>query len=415
MALEHGSPASACERSDVPRLAAFLIASSLLLIVPADGRAFSVTAHQGVVDQAWGLTLVPLIRQRFPNATDRELTEAHAYARGGSISPILVLSARESFVFRPAALRSHRRFRQPSVNWGQLSGRICVRLGMLGHYEAPAGIRKRPIFRCPSSIPSSSRNTATPSPMRTHPRAPTNSIRCAAGRSSQRNTDLFEHSIDFKVPRDALERAFAETYGLQLNDLFDNYDIAIYTYRWGFRTIINEGTGIAWALYRKDIESNEPGVTSKEFVREISRGDFERQFGKAFLEPGYLPRFVGFLGTLVPDVGPLKRLPFKPLPDSVQKLYFRAYRHASERYVHEVAAICANKAWLENINLDTGRADKSGEYAPADEAWVDLLELHDKSHFANVRDDLASDFRAHFRDRNASLAFEDSESKRQGA
>src|SRR5204862_7683036 len=58
--------------------------------------------------------------------------------------------------------------------------------------------------------------------------------------------DRFDHSIQFKVPRKFLERVFRENYGLDLDDLFKNYDVAIVTYRWGFRTLIGEATGIAW-------------------------------------------------------------------------------------------------------------------------------------------------------------------------
>jgi len=36
---------------------------------------------------------------------------------------------------------------------------------------------------------------------------------------------LFDPSIEFKVPRELLERVFQENYGLKLNDLFDNYDV----------------------------------------------------------------------------------------------------------------------------------------------------------------------------------------------
>jgi hypothetical protein len=63
--------------------------AALLLMIPAAGQAFSVLAHQAVVDQAWDGTLLPAVRKRFPNATQQELEDAHAYARGGSHLPDL--------------------------------------------------------------------------------------------------------------------------------------------------------------------------------------------------------------------------------------------------------------------------------------------------------------------------------------
>jgi hypothetical protein len=64
------------------RIAATPIAAALVLLVPSSGQAFSVLAHQAAVDQAWKDRLLPLIRQRFPNATQAELDDARAFGRG---------------------------------------------------------------------------------------------------------------------------------------------------------------------------------------------------------------------------------------------------------------------------------------------------------------------------------------------
>jgi hypothetical protein len=210
---------------------------------------------------------------------------------------------------------------------------------------------------------------------------------------------LFEHSIEFKVPREFLEREFQETYGFKLDDLFVNYDVAVNTYRWGFRTVIDEATGIAWELYRQDIESLEPGIKRGDFVNEMSRADFVKEFGKAFLQPGYFARFVGFVGNLVPNVGPLKNLPYKPLPDNVKQLYFHAYRNASNQYVKEISVAESGRMLLPNLILDTGLPDRAGAYAPADRAYAELLDHHAQDHFAHMPKALADDMLRHFRDR----------------
>ena len=183
--------------------------------------------------------------------------------------------------------------------------------------------------------------------------------------------NLFEHSVEFKVPREFLERVFQETYGLKLDDLFVDYDVALNTYRWGFRTLFHEGTGIAWQLYRQDIESLQPGIRREQFVQAMSRADFVKQFGKALLEPSYFVRFVAFLGNLVPNIGPLKRLPYKPLPDSVKQFYFHAYRNASDQYLKEISVAERGGMVLPNLILDTGEPARAGAYAPADKAYAE--------------------------------------------
>src|SRR4051794_37795915 len=48
-------------------------------------QAYSVLTHEAVIDSAWRDNLQPLLRKRFPAATEEELRKAHAYAYGGAI------------------------------------------------------------------------------------------------------------------------------------------------------------------------------------------------------------------------------------------------------------------------------------------------------------------------------------------
>src|SRR4051812_20697321 len=60
------------------RFPALLLTLSILL-APRAAPAFSVLAHQGIVDATWNDTLVPEIRRRFPHASDDELRKARAF------------------------------------------------------------------------------------------------------------------------------------------------------------------------------------------------------------------------------------------------------------------------------------------------------------------------------------------------
>ena len=48
-------------------------------------NAYSVLSHEETVDMAWSGHIVPLLRERYPNATPDELRIAHSYAYGGCI------------------------------------------------------------------------------------------------------------------------------------------------------------------------------------------------------------------------------------------------------------------------------------------------------------------------------------------
>ena len=48
-------------------------------------QSYSVLTHEQIIDLAWEDQLRPLLVKRFPQATDDELKQAHAYAYGGSM------------------------------------------------------------------------------------------------------------------------------------------------------------------------------------------------------------------------------------------------------------------------------------------------------------------------------------------
>lgn len=45
--------------------------------------AYSVLTHEELIDLAWNDSIRPLLRTRFPGATEQQLKRTHAYAYGG--------------------------------------------------------------------------------------------------------------------------------------------------------------------------------------------------------------------------------------------------------------------------------------------------------------------------------------------
>src|SRR5713101_7743187 len=57
----------------------------LFLAFPPSGDAYSVLSHEAIIDAVWATHIQPLLQKRFPNATQDELRQAHAYAYAGAI------------------------------------------------------------------------------------------------------------------------------------------------------------------------------------------------------------------------------------------------------------------------------------------------------------------------------------------
>src|SRR5436190_4829428 len=65
----------------------FLIFVASLIAVAPSAYSFSVLTHEEIVDIVWKDDLVPVLRKRFPQASEEDLRKAHAFAYGGCVMP----------------------------------------------------------------------------------------------------------------------------------------------------------------------------------------------------------------------------------------------------------------------------------------------------------------------------------------
>jgi len=379
-----------------------------------------VLAHQGIVDAAWQEGLVPLIRKRFPQVSESDLQEARAYGYGGSHLADLGYFPLGSELFSELLhyVRSGD-FVAELLKQADSPQQYAFALGALAHYVADSIGHPNATNRAVALMyPKLARRHGDHVTYADSPSAHLQTeFRFDVFQVARRGEipDLFQHAMGFQVPRPLLENAFREIYGIELDDLFTSYDVALLTYRWAFRAAIQEATGIAWELYRGDIESFEPQTTLEKFLRVPSREEFEKEFGKTYRQPGYFARFVAFFGNLVPNVGPFRRLPYKPLPEDVRKLYLDAFHEAEDGYRRQLRKVRGDRVQLANLDLDTGKPEQPGGYSVADETYVELVRRLADDHFASASPELIRDLRRHFQDRDAALKFEDSKRHRKKA
>ncbi|MEO6851202.1 MAG: zinc dependent phospholipase C family protein, partial [Mucilaginibacter sp.] len=55
------------------------------LFSPLSSKAYSVFAHEAVIDASWETSILPLLKAKYPAATDADLKIARSYAYGGSL------------------------------------------------------------------------------------------------------------------------------------------------------------------------------------------------------------------------------------------------------------------------------------------------------------------------------------------
>jgi len=207
--------------------------------------------------------------------------------------------------------------------------------------------------------------------------------------------------IDFQVATPLLERAFRETYGLDMDALFGNKDRAISTYRYSVSQLIPALTDAAWRDKKDEILKIWPDADREHVVFAYTPLDFQAAYGPDYQKPGKRARFLAFIYRLVPKVGPLKPLAFKaPTPD-VDHLFEDSLAHAHTRYADLLRAVRAGTLNLPNTNFDNGHAARAGDYALADETHAEWLESMAKNGFAGTTPPMRRTLTAYYQNASA--------------
>jgi hypothetical protein len=187
-------------------------------------------------------------------------------------------------------------------------------------------------------------------------------------------SEAYHDFIGFQVAKPLLERAFKETYCVELKDLFGNLDLALGTYRFTVSQILPEMTQAAWSANKKDIETLQAGITRRRYVYRISMAAYQKDWGNQYRRPGFGARFLAFLFRLMPKIGPFKALSFKVPPPAAEKLFLTSLDETIRSYRELLVAVREDRLELVNENFDTGRLARAGDYRLADEAYAKLLE-----------------------------------------
>jgi hypothetical protein len=210
-------------------------------------------------------------------------------------------------------------------------------------------------------------------------------VQLASGKSRSQD---YHKGIGFKVSKAVLERAFLQTYGLELGQVIANVDLSIATFRFSVSELIPTAARAAWHYKRKDIMQISPGARRRDYLRRESPREFRKKYGNDYKRPGFGARIISYFIRVLPKIGPLKPFAFKlPTPEA-QVLFKSSFRTVMANYRADVARQPADTAAsplkLDNTDFDTGHPTRAGEYPLADETYGEWLRLLAKKKFENV-------------------------------
>lgn len=390
---------------------ALRLAATIFLVLSLThlSLGYSVLTHEAIIDSAWDDSIKPILLKRFPQATAEQLREAHAHAYGGAIIQDMGYYPFGSKFYTDLAhyVRSGD-FIEVLLGEARDLDEYAFALGALAHYAAdntghPVGVNPAvPILFPKLRAKYGNRVTYIEDPA-AHLKTEFgfDVVQLARGRYVP---EAYHDFIGFKVSKPLLERAFRKTYGIDMKDLFTNLDLALGTYRRTVSTVIPQMTKVAWETKRDEIEKASPGITREKFVYQISRGDYEKEWGKQYEKPGAFDKTLALFFRVFPRVGPFSALSFKVPTPETERMFLKSFDETLTRYRGLLHQARTGKLNLDNRDFDTGEPTRAGEYELADETYAKFLNKLAKNKFQDVTPDIRQNILSFYSDLNAPIA-----------
>ncbi len=386
-------------RSILARAVAIILAA---LLTSGSLFAYSVLTHEEIIDLAWISEIRPLLLQRFPDLTEDQLKDAHAYAYGGSVIQDLGYYPFGSKDFSDLVhyVRTGD-FVLELLHQSRDANEYAFALGALSHYTAdidghPA-VNEAVSLRYPKLRAKYGPSVRYAQDTKAHLKIEFgfDTLQVAKNRYA---SEQYHDFIGFKVAQSLLERVFPIVYGLQLKDVLAREDLAIGSYRFSVSRLIPQMTKVALQAHKKDLIRETPDFAKRKFLYRLTRSDYEREWGKTYTKSGFGTRVLSMLLRYIPKIGPLKGMGFDNPTPKTEDLYIKSINATSDQYRVYLEEARAGTLSLPNRNLDDGRLTKAAEYTLADVTYANLLAKLAARNFDGVSPQLRNNILAFYSD-----------------
>ncbi len=381
----------------------------ILLAWPVPAQAYAVLSHEAIIDAAWESHIRPLLLQKYPQATEEDLSRAQAYAYGGSIIQDMGYYPYGSPFFSDLThyIRSGD-FILALLRDAQDITEYAFALGALAHYAADndghrIGVNRAVPLLYPGLRKKYGDSVAYEDARLAHVKTEFgfDVLEIARERYAP---DSYHDFIGFEVARRVLDQAFRETYGLELKSVLVSEEKVLNSYRRDVSKLIPKATRIAWHLKKDEIKDDIPDATKKKFLYNLSRSNFEREWGRDYRKPSPAERFLAFLYKLIPKFGPLQILQFRTPTPQTEQMFEASFNATLDRYRKLLKETAEGKLQLPNDNFDVGEHTAPGVYRLNDEAHAKLLDQLAETKFAGITPEVKAELLHFYADPDAPYA-----------
>ena len=367
---------------------------------PESSPGYAVLAHEAIIDAAWDTDIRPLLLKRFPNATHEQLKEAHGYAYGGAIIQDVGYYPHGNHFFSDLAhyvrsgdfvLALLRDAKQDNS-----LDEYAFALGALSHYAADNEGHKIGVNRAePVLYKGIERKYGD---WVTYEQNPLDHLKTEFGfdvlqvAQGRYASTSYHDFIGFGVSTPLLERAFQETYGLDLKTVLRDEDKLIGSYRHDVSQLIPKATRIAWSLKKDEILKDQPSMTKRQFLFNVSRASYQKRWGKDYQPLSFGDKLVAFIVKIIPKIGPLKVLQLRMPTPEAERMFeasFNATLDDYRRLLRQEAA--GQQPNVPNDNFDTGDVTTPGKYWLDDDTHANLVDRLAQQNFQNISPELRAE------------------------
>jgi hypothetical protein len=382
---------------------------AFLVAFPAPVHAYAVLSHEAIIDAVWETHIKPVLLKKFPQATEEDLSRAQAYAYGGAIIQDMGYYPYGSPFFSDLThyIRSGD-FILALLRDAKDINEYAFAIGALAHYAADTNGHRLGTNRAvPILYPGLRKKYGDSVSFADNKLAHVKTefgfdvLEIARERYAP---DSYHDFIGFEVSRPVLEQAFRETYGLELKDVLVSEDKVLNSYRRDVSKLIPKATRIAWHLKKDEIKDDIPDATKRKFLFNLSRSNYEHEWGKDYRKPSPGERFLAFLYRLIPKFGPLKILQFRTPTPQTEQMFEASFNATLDRYRELLTQVREGRLDLPNNNFDVGENTGPGKYRLNDEAHAELLDKLAENRFASATPDVKGELLHFFAEPDAPYA-----------
>lgn len=363
-----------------------LITVLIAIFFSSTASGYSVLTHEELIDLAWRESIRPLLLQKFPNATEAQLIEAHSYAYGGC--------AIQDMGYYPFG---HRFFSNLThyVRTGDFVSNLFAEAHTLDEYAFAIGALSHYLGDSIGHSEAVNPSTAIDFPKLekkygpdvTYDESPHAHVRTEFGFDiDQLSKDRvappgYLERVGFNVPRHLVERAFRQTYGIDSHEILGRVHPALRSYRWAVRSFIPAFAQALVVLHGHQFLSDTHNEQFEIYARRVAQTSYERHWQKAFKKPGFRAHLLAILVFIIPKIGPASLLAIKIPNSETQQWYVHSVNDTLDRFEAILNRLKddGRAPALPDLDLDTGKKELPGSYRLTDNTYAELLKrLTDK-------------------------------------